>query len=238
MEKLLIIFFTLSTFYSSASTKADHSTWDNLLHTYVSSKGKVNYKGLKSQDLKISSYLKELQEHYPSSDWSRKEKMAYYINLYNAYTVKIVLNNYPVKSVRDIKLSGQDIWKAKLVKTGSKVYSLGYVENEILRKMNDPRVHFAINCASFSCPKLLNHAFTAANLETNLKSLTSGYINNPAHNQITNQSVKISKIFEWYAKDFISDDSSLIDFLNEYSKVKIASNAKIEYIPYNWTLNE
>ena len=111
------------------------------------------------------------------------------------------------------------------------------MENEILRsKFNDPRVHFAINCASVSCPKLHNAAFTASNIEGKLEKLTKEFVNDSAMNNLSEGRIKISKIFNWYGIDF-KKDGSVIDWLNKYSNVQIDSSAKISYMNYNWNLN-
>ena len=162
----------------------------------------------------------------------------YYINAYNAYTIKFVLTKYPVASVKDISFSGKDIWSTKLVKLGANVYTLGKVENDILRKMGYPRIHFAINCASYSCPKILNHAYTADNVNSQMEKLTKAYINDPKHNIITEKKIKISQLFEWYASDFVTAEHTLIQYLNKYSTIQIAADAKVEYLPYNWSLND
>jgi hypothetical protein len=103
--------------------------------------------------------------------------------------------------------------------------------------MNEPRIHFAINCASFSCPNLLNEAYTEAKLEQQLKAVAKSFINDRTKNTITTNKIEISKIFDWFAGDF-KNKGSVIDFLNQYSNVKISGNAKINYKEYNWNLNE
>lgn len=238
MKKLLLFVLVLISGLTFASSKPDHAIFDRLLTAYVTGTGTVNYKGLKTKMDTLDSYLKQLIDAPPASDWGSKEKMAYYINAYNAYTLKFVLTKYPLKSVKDASFSGKDIWSVKLVKLGDKVYTLGQVENDILRKMNDPRIHFAINCASFSCPRLWNRAFTADNLSGALTLLTKEYINNNKHNILSAKKIQVSQIFEWYATDFVKEGQTLIDYLNQYSKVKIEANAKVEYLPYNWSLNE
>ena len=100
------------------------------------------------------------------------------------------------------------------------------------------RIHFGINCASYSCPKLWNHAFTEGNVDVQLTKLTKEYINNANHNIITEKKVKLSQLFEWYADDFTYDKLTLIQFLNKYATVQISEGAKVEYLPYNWSLNE
>ncbi|MCG8578109.1 MAG: DUF547 domain-containing protein [Flavobacteriales bacterium] len=221
-----------------ASEQPDHSIWDRFLKKYVTTSGKVNYKGMKPKMDTLDSYLTELRDHAPASDWSRNAKKAYYINAYNAYCIKFVLTKYPVKSVNDISFSGKEIWDFKMAKLGSKTYTLRQIENDILRKMGDARIHFAINCASYSCPKLMNSAFTEENVSSKMSKMARIFINDPKKNVITENKIKISKIFEWYKEDFIKGDKGLIDYLNKYSKVKISPKAKIEYLPYNWSLNE
>lgn len=221
-----------------ASEAPDHSIYNKLLQTYVSASGTVDYEGLKTQEKKLDDYLVYLSSNGPNADWSEKTKKAYYINAYNAYTIKFVLLKYPTKSVKDLSFSGKDIWNFRLVKLGGKTYTLDYLEKEILLKMRDARIHFAVNCASKSCPKLWNKAFTAANIDKQLTILTKEFINNNSHNVISAKKIKISKLFDWYADDFKFEAKSVIGFLNQYSTVQIQEDAKIEYLPYNWSLNE
>lgn len=115
------------------------------------------------------------------------------MNAYNAYTLKFVLSKYPLKSVKDASFSGKDIWNVALVKLGDKSYTLSQVENDILRKMGDPRIHFGINCASYSCPILSNKAFTAENTDALLTKLTKNYINDVKHNIISAKKFKFLK---------------------------------------------
>jgi hypothetical protein len=102
--------------------------------------------------------------------------------------------------------------------------------------MNEPRIHFAINCASYSCPNLLNEAYTEAKLEQQLEQAAISFINDKTKNRITENEIEISKIFDWFSDDF-KKDGSLIDFLNKYSAIKINANARIKYKDYNWNLN-
>ena len=145
----------------------------------------------------------------------------------------MIVDNYPVKSIKDIK----DPWGTKFFTLGNKKYSLEEIEHQILRKMDEPRIHFAINCASFSCPNLLNQAYTEANLESQLNSVTKSFINDKSKNTITASKIEISKIFDWFGDDF-KKKGSIVDFFNKYSAVKINSNAKISFKDYNWSLNE
>jgi hypothetical protein len=221
------------------AAQPDHSIWDRYLGDYVSSSGTVDYKGMKLRTDTLDAYLKELMNNPVASDWTKNQKMAYYINAYNAYTVKFVLEKYPVESVKDISFSGKDIWNFRMVMLGGTTnQTLNGLENDILRKMGDARIHFAINCASYSCPKLLNKAYMPDKLNSQLTAATKGFINDTKHNVISEKKIQISELFSWYAADFQTETSTLIDFLNQYSTVTINKDAKIEYMPYNWSLND
>lgn len=210
-----------------------HNTWHKLLQKHVTKDGNVNYKGFKKERIQLRNYIISLGKNMPNNDWSNKEILAYWINAYNAFTVDLILRNYPVKSIKDIK----NPWNQRLWKLGNKWYNLDEIEHKILRKMNEPRIHFAINCASFSCPPLLNEAFTHENLEQQLTQVTKTFLADSQRNTITKNQLNISKIFKWFSKDF-KQHGSLIDFLNKYSAVKINANAKKSYKEYNWNLNE
>ena len=222
-----------STTANSAET-IDHSAWDALLKKHVNAAGMVDYKGFKQDRAKLDAYLQELSGYKPSNDWSVQELLAYYINLYNAYTVNLILDNYPVKSIKDIN----GAWTKAIVPVGDRKLSLGGIENGVLRKMNEPRIHFAINCASMSCPKLLNEAYTAGKINEQLDNVTREFINSDK-NDIAANNPKLSSIFDWYQKDFISKKTpTVIDYINQYSNTKINADATLTYKDYNWNLNE
>ena len=210
----------------------DHSAWDALLQKYVNDRGEVDYASLGKERQKLDAYLEAIAGHPPQNNWSRAEKMAYWINAYNAFTVQLILDNYPLKSIRD--LDQGNVWDRQWIVIGDNTYSLNNLEHDILRKQyTDARIHFAVNCAARSCPPLLNRAWTAANLRTTLDQQTRAFINNQTYNTITQQSVQISKIFDWYRKDF----GDLIAFLNQYARTKIQPNAKVSFQTYDWALN-
>lgn len=211
----------------------NHNMWTDLLQGYVSENGNVNYKGFTTANDKLQKYINILSENVPNKAWSKEQTLAYWINAYNALTVDLIIRNYPIESIKDIK----NPWEQRLWELGNKTYSLEEIEHEILREMNEPRIHFAIVCASYSCPKLQNKAFTAENLETQLTNATKEFLSDENRNEISENSIKISKIFDWFSKDF-TQNGSLIDFLNQYSEVTISPNAKKRYKDYNWALNE
>jgi len=211
----------------------NHNLWTELLQTHVSKNGDVDYKSIKKNDSKLQKYINSLSKNVPNDAWSKEEKLAYWINAYNALTVDLILRNYPVKSIKDIK----NPWKQRLWKLGDNMYDLDEIEHDILRNMNEPRIHFAIVCASYSCPKLQNKAFTADNLDKQLTNATKEFLADTNRNEISENSITISKIFDWFSKDF-TKNGSLIDFLNLYTDVTISPNAKKRYKDYNWALNE
>lgn len=208
------------------------SAWDQMLKKYVSASGKVNYKGFKTSERELDSYLQLLSDNPPAADWNKKRKLSYWINVYNAHTIKLIVKNYPIKSI--MELNGGKPWDDKGIKIGSNTYSLNNIENDIIRpRFNDGRIHFAVNCAAKSCPPLWNRAWTADNLNPALASRTKKFINDPSYNTL-GAAPKISKIFEWYGADF----GDLTVFLNKYAVEKIASDAAISFGEYNWDLNE
>ena len=212
-----------------------HSAFNALLVKHVTADGKVNYTGFKTDKPKLDEYLSILSKNAPTEKWTKNEKLAYWINLYNAGTIQLILINYPVKSIMEI--NGGKAWDLKFIKSGSQTLSLNQIENEIIRpRFKEPRIHFAVNCAAKSCPKLLNKAFYAHILDKQLHTATKKFINNSYKNTITPSTIKISKIFEWYAIDF-GGKEKLINYFNQYSNTKINSNAKISFMEYNWDLN-
>lgn len=220
--------------YSDNSTvDLNHKDWDSLLQKYVNEDGNVDYEGFKKEKVTLSRYLKYLAENAPEESAKREEKLTYYINLYNAATVKLILENYPIASIKEIK----NPWNRKWVKVGDRTISLGHIEHKILRKLNEPRIHFAINCASYSCPKLSRRAYTLDKLESQLESATIDFVNDNKRNRISRDNVAISEIFKWYKSDF-TEDGDLIDYINRYSKITIAKGTKLQYIKYDWGLNE
>ncbi len=215
-----------------ALQKVDYSTWDTLLKKYVDDEGNVDYKNFRKEIGLLNSYLDQ-QTKNPVSEYETKEsKLVYYINLYNAATVKLILDNYPLGSIKDLK----GPWNRQVVTIRNKQLSLGDIEHNILRKMDEPRIHFAINCASYSCPKLLNEAFTVEKLEDLLEKSARNFVNDPKRNVITKEKAMLSQIFKWYKKDF-TNKVSLTDYINQYSTIKITKETSIEFINYDWSLN-
>lgn len=223
---------------SFVAIQAQTSIFDSFLQKNVDKTGRVDYKSLKNNETLLDNYLAYIQNNEPTKDWSSNKKKAFWINTYNAYTIKIILNNYPLKSIRDIKIDGKTAWKIPFVKVGQKRYTLDQIEHEILRKkFNDPRIHVGINCASISCPRLLNFAFTEDNIASVLDNLMKEFINDTTRNKISKNNVALSEIFNWFSKDFIKN-GTIISYLNTYAAIKISEKASIKYLTYDWSLNK
>lgn len=246
MNVLLISFLSLFFTHSSVMNPStpspsigetagvSHASWDALVKKYVTASGKVNYKGFLNDKAKLQTYLDLLASNPPASSWSQNDQLAYWINAYNAFTVKLIVDNYPLKSIMDL---GKP-WDKSFISIDGKSYTLNTIEHEIIRKQfNEPRIHFAVNCASISCPKLLNEAYTAEKLNSQLTKQTRAYINNAQENSLSANSIEISSLFDWYKGDF-TKKGSLIQFLTTYTDTPIDASATISYKNYNWSLNE
>lgn len=211
-----------------------HLIWDQLLQQFVSETGLVNYSGIKQNISQLDQYLGQLQTNPVLDSWSRDQKLAYWINAYNAFTIKLIVDHYPVKSIRDI----QNPWDKKFIRLGDQMFSLNQIENQIIRPgFKEPRVHFALVCAAVSCPKLLNQAYLPQKLDEQLDQQTRYFINESGKNKLSPNLVGLSKLFSWYGTDF-TNEGTLIDFINQYSEQPISDNAKIKYLEYSWDLND
>ena len=234
MKKPITFLFAL---FIAVQAFSQTSIFNDLLQKHVSNDGFVDYKSLKNDESKLDNYLTYLDNTTPSDSWSENKQRAFWINAYNAYTLKLILKNYPLKSIMDIKEKGKTAWKIPFAKVGGETYTLDNIEHEILRKeLFDPKIHVGVNCASGSCPKLGNVAFTEENIDEELTKLMKAFINDSSRNKITKKKVQISEIFNWFKEDF-TKNGSVIDYLNKYSETEIKSNARISYLNYNWSLN-
>ena len=229
----------------SGSKPISHSLFDSLLQRYVDNDGYVDYRGFRKDSVEFKKYLTLLSNNYPSEkNWSREAQMAYWINAYNAFTIKLICDHYPVTSIKDIKRGipfVSDTWQINFITIENKTYNLNNIEHGILRpKYNDPRIHAAVNCASKSCPKLSHHAYTAENLNVQLDEAMRSFINDPTHNKIISENkAEMSKIFDWFAGDFKKTSPTVISFINTYSsKIKLKGNATLSFLDYDWALNE
>lgn len=221
-----------------------HGQWTALLQKHVNDKGLVDYKGFIADSTNLNNYLQLLSSHAPAKDWSREEKLAYWINAYNAFTIKLITLHYPLKSIKDIGPGTQIIfvntpWDKPFFSIGGKSMTLNTIEHKILRKQfTEPRIHFAINCASISCPKLLNVAYEAVSLDTQLTAQAKDFLADTDKNKVSADNPQLSSIFKWFNGDFKKTGLSKIGFINQYTPLRINDNANLDYLDYNWHLNE
>ncbi len=248
MKKILYLFAI--TLLSITSCKASpighgkavkHEAWNKLLKKHVDKKGFVDYKGFIKDSNALNSYLNMLSNNAPAASWTKEEKLAFWINAYNAFTVKLITEYYPIKSIKDIGSKIQipfvnTPWQKKFIPMGNKKIKLDDIENNILRKdFDEPRIHFAIVCASISCPKLRNEAFEADKMEAQLVDQTNGFLSDPIRNKPAEN--KLSPIFKWFGGDFEKNGMKKVDFINKYTTAKVVEG-KIQYLGYDWGLND
>ena len=231
MKSFYLLFFICCTLSINAQ-KNKHSRWNQMLQKYVDKQGQVDYKSWLSEKKQLDAYIQTLEKMPPLEMASKAAKLAYWINAYNALTVQLILENYPLQSIRDL----DDPWDTNCFKIKDQSYTLGNVEHQILRKMDEARIHFAINCASASCPNLLNRAFQEKQLERQLVEVTESFLKDPTKNKINSDQLELSKIFLWFGKDFGSKAERL-SFIEAYSGVRL-DRPKIDYLSYDWSLNE
>ena len=218
----------------------EYSDYKQLLNTYVAGE-KVNYKAWadnKEDVAALKAFVKKLGQTDINS-LSRTDQKALYINLYNAAILQIVLDEYPIDSVKTIGLLPFSIFKKDLVKLEDRTVSLDDIEKNILLKSYfDPRIHFAVNCASESCPPLRAEPFTGDRLEEQLDEQTNRFArsNRAARVNDDKKSIAYSELFNWYASDF--GDQNPAKYLNQYRSETLPLNYTVEWIPYDWALND
>ena len=226
-----------------------HGPWERLLQTYITrgddGVNRFDYQAVTPQDRSaLQTYLGTLQAT-TVSELPRAEQMALWINLYNALTVEVVLEAYPVGSIREIKngLISIGPWGKDRVKVEGQALSLNDIEHKVLRKQwDDPRIHYAVNCASWSCPDLADRAYTAQRLEAMLNDGARAYINHPRGVWFDEGRLQVSSIYRWYKEDFGDSDEGVIAHLKRYAapdlKARLDGVDHIAGTDYDWTLNE
>lgn len=230
----------------AGAAKADslHQQWTRLLDKHVT-QGKVDYQGFKKDEAELDSYLGILAATDPEA-LAEVDQLAYYINAYNSYTVKLILDNFkngkPPASIRKIGGLFANPWKISFAVLGGKTYSLDNIEHDIIRvRFEEPRIHFAVNCASKSCPILISEAYEGDTLEDQLETSTREFLENKEHNYLKGDTLYVSSIFKWYSEDF--EHGPLVFFLahvtgNLYESLQDgAGRIRVKFLDYDWLLN-
>ncbi|MBT8490892.1 MAG: DUF547 domain-containing protein [Deltaproteobacteria bacterium] len=224
-----------------AESDVDNGFYGELLKKYVID-GVVDYQGFKNEEDKLDQYLKIL-ENTNSTALSHDEQFAFYINAYNAWTIKLILSDYPgIKSIKDLGNVFRSPWKKKICRIDGGIITLDDIEHKILRpRFRDPRVHFAIVCASKSCPPLISEPYRGRVLNQQLDISARAFINNPERNRLEGNMLYVSSIFKWFAEDFNDD---IIGFFRKYVPDEVKSKLdrnrdriEIKYLSYDWSLN-
>jgi hypothetical protein len=236
--------FTVVLFFLSSSLLPfdhKHSTYNSLLTTHVQN-GFVDYKALKKEEVKLDLYLKDLSQvtNQEFNSFSREEKLCFWINAYNAFTLKLILDHYPLKSIRNIGILPGAAWKKDFFSLLGSVRNLDWIEHSRLRvDFSEPKIHFAIVCASIGCPKLISEAYVPSKLINQLNSSMENFLSDTTKNRYepSENTLYISKIFDWFSGDF-TKQGTLISFLKKGMKQEIPESAKIRYTDYDWSLNE
>lgn len=224
---------------------ATHARWDRILHEYVHD-GAVDYSGLRGTGrTEFEAYLGELASVTSTASWSRAESLSFWINAYNAWTVKLIVDHPGVTSIKQITTVSSP-WKLSFIPmhaTGADVMSLDDIEHGVIRAtLADPRIHVAVVCASVSCPPLRSEAYVASRLDGQLDDQARDFLSDTTRNaaDTARKVIGISSIFDWYGKDF-ETSGGVRGFLERYGPPDLAQGAAggwpIEYLPYDWGLN-
>lgn len=261
MRYLLINFILLITTFSAQAANFDHSLWDELLKKHVVSinqetSTQVNYGNFLQDRSQLKTYLNSLKtiplNRFES--WSKPDQLAFLINAYNAWTIELILTEYPdVESIKDLGSWLQSPWGKSFIPLLGKTRSLDDIEHGLIRaegKYEDPRIHFAVNCASIGCPALSSTAYTGSNLDIQLDTATRSFLSDRSRNRLKGRTLEVSKIFDWYHEDFERNwqgYKTLPQFFIQYSAAlglneKAIQDLKsgaiaIEFLDYNWQLN-
>jgi hypothetical protein len=235
----------------ASTARVEHTVWDGLLARYVvpGSDGinRFRYVAVTPGDRQALAADLDRLAGVPVRALKRVEQAAYWINLYNELTVKVVLDHYPVKSIRDIAISpglfAAGPWGRKLITVEGQAVSLDDIEHRILRPIwRDPRVHYAVNCAALGCPNLARRAYDAQALEAMLDSAARAYVNHPRGASVLGHELVVSSIYVWFKDDFGGDDAGVIRHLKRYAEPALTQElspiTRIAADHYDWRLND
>lgn len=261
-ERLILVLISILTAQTGWAKSVDHSDWDQLLKTHVipingGQASSLDYQGVADNHNTLKRYLSGLskvsQEEF--DDWDKNEQLAFLINAYNAWTVELILSAWPdIKSIKELGGFLRSPWDKKFIPLLGKDRSLNDIEHSLIRgsdRYNEPRIHFAVNCASIGCPALRTDAYVGSHLDTQLEEQTQRFLSDQNRNRVEGQEIKLSAIFKWYREDFErgwQGYQRLEDFLIDYAaelglSPKMVSKLKtgdvdITFLDYDWRLNQ
>ena len=235
----------------TSSAQIDHRLWDALLSRHVSDNivgaNKVAYGAFSPDDqAQLERYLTTMSA-IRISDHNRDEQLAYWMNLYNALTVQVILTHYPVDSIRDIDTSpgllSSGPWGQELITVEGTPLTLNDIEHRILRPVwKDPRIHYGVNCASIGCPDLRATAFRGQTVHAALDEAANAYVNDPRGVNVRNGKVTVSRIYDWFIEDFGGSERSILDHLLRYARPELAAKLRavgaLDGTQYDWSLND
>jgi hypothetical protein len=262
MLRRLSLLISLLIFGASALAQTfSHEVFDGLLKKHVSANATgrstvVDYSGFSADRARLKMYLNSLAAVRKTQfdTWSKNAQLAFLINAYNAWTIELILTRYPkLKSIKDLGSLLQSPWQKRFIPLLGTTYSLDDIEHSLIRdpqRYREPRIHFAVNCASIGCPALRSVAYTGEALQSQLDQATRDFLTDTSRNRLENGTLYVSRIFDWYEKDFSrgwQGVTSLRQFLGTYGKELKLSAAglkrlsdgtlDIDYLEYDWTLN-
>ncbi|ETI59890.1 DUF547 domain-containing protein [Marinomonas profundimaris] len=265
MKHWLIVLCALFSVQSASANSAnafDHSVWNTLLQQNVVLLGggkasQVDYQGVANNKASLNTYLKTLENVSQSEfdGWPKDDQLAFLINAYNAWTVDLILTKWPdLKSIKDLGSFFSSPWSKAFIPLLGEMRSLDDIEHTLIRgsdRYQDPRIHFAVNCASIGCPALANQAFQGDNVDRLLETQTQLFLADSSRNRLNGKTLELSSIFKWYREDFEKGwkgYTSLDAFIRHYASfmslsdsVKAAldnKKADIEFLDYDWALNK
>jgi hypothetical protein len=232
---------------SDADFDPSHALFGKVLESYVRA-GKIDYAGLQRDPGDLKAYLDQLASVSSNEfkTWSEPEQLAFLVNLYNAATLQLIIEHYPVETIRDIGSLWKGPWKQAFVRLFGEEVTLDHIEHDLIRKdYDEPRIHFALVCAARSCPPLRSEPYLPARLEEQFEEQGRVFLNAPSKNRVDveERTVLLSKIFKWFSKDFEDQAGSILAFVRPYFPEETARRMKeeafeVEYLDYDWSLND
>lgn len=231
-------FLFASAVLCNAQHDTSHSLLTGVLRDHVVN-GAVDYPAIQA-DRRFPEYLAYLRRVDPSSIKSEAERLAFWINAYNAFTLKLIIDRYPVKSIRDIQEGGKGPWDIVWIDIAEAKYSLNQIEHEVIRRQfNEPRIHMALVCAAKSCPPLRSEAYIKEKLGEQLEDNARRFFNDVSKNRYekATNTLYLSELLSWYGNDFVKRYGSASNFALKLLGASYSRPPTIEYLPYDWGLN-